>query len=105
MLKIERVSIGIILDSYVRVSSQSGPPGIASSDHGRDNDVSWDVARGASSLMVSSLAVASNGTASDVAWLRMSCAVLGMSLGSSTASRLAVSLDGPSSGLMRTVPS
>ena len=73
--------------------SQSNPPGIASSDRDGDNDVSWDVARGASSLMVSSLAVASNGSASDVAWLGMSCAVLGMSSGSSTASRLAVSLD------------
>jgi hypothetical protein len=75
------------------VSSQSNPPGIALSDRGGDNDMSWDVARGASSLMVSSLAVASNGKASDVAWVGMSHAVLGMSAGSSRASRLALSLD------------
>jgi hypothetical protein len=66
---------------------------MAVSDCGGDNDVSWDVARGASSLMVSSLVVASNGTASDVAWLRISCAVLGVSVGSSRASSLALSLD------------
>jgi hypothetical protein len=65
------------------------------SDHSRDNDVSWDVARGSSSLIVSSLAVASNGTASDVAWLGMSYAVLRMSAWSSRASKLALSLDDP----------
>jgi hypothetical protein len=85
--------------------SQSNRPGIASSDRGGDNDVLWDVARGASSLMVSSLAVVSNGTASDVAWLGMSHVMLGMSSGSSRASRLALSLDSPSSGSMHTVPS
>jgi hypothetical protein len=79
--------------SYVWVSSQLNPPGIALSNRSKDNDVSWDVARGASSLMVSSLAVASNGKASDVMWLGMLRAVLGMSAGSSRASRLALSLD------------
>jgi hypothetical protein len=74
---------------------QSNPPGIAVSDHSGDNDVSWDVARGASSLMVSSLAVASNGKALGGALLGMSRAVLGMSAWSSRASRLALSLDLP----------
>jgi hypothetical protein len=67
---------------------------MAMSDRGGDNDVLWDVARGASSLMVSSLAVVSNGKALDGTWLRISRAVLRVSTWSSRASRLALSLDG-----------
>jgi hypothetical protein len=92
VLKIEWESVGISSDTY-GCQGQSNPPGMVVSDRGGDNDVSWDVARGASSLMVSSLVVASNGKASGGALLGISHAVLGMSAWSSRASRLALSLD------------
>jgi hypothetical protein len=78
-LKIEWITIGISLDVICIVVVQLKPLGIAVSDCGENDDVLWDVARGASSLMMSSLVVVSNSMALDVVWLRISCTMLGVS--------------------------
>jgi hypothetical protein len=66
VLKIEWVTVGISLGVICIVVVQLKPLDIAVSDCGGDNNVLWDVARGASSLMMSSLVVVSNSMASDV---------------------------------------